>query len=118
MKTVKEFDFGEERARIDYVALFDGEVHIVESGVDFKGSQASAMANIRTNAKRRGMKIRIGKAGDNVAVQKVGVIETTPEAATDAPEEATEEAPAETAAKTTEESKTKTTAKRRTRKKS
>ena len=74
MKAVNDFAFRNrtpsgERQSYDWDTLLNGSIYELEAGQDFTGKQASMNVLIHTNAKKRGLKVRTGKNGDNIVLQ-------------------------------------------------
>lgn len=52
-----------------YDEWLDGQIRLLESGVDFKAKSASVAASIRATAKDRKMTVAIRPMGDDLAIQ-------------------------------------------------
>ncbi len=53
----------------DWDTLFDGQVRLLEKGVDFNCKVTSMRGNIYASARRRNLKVSLRIVGDNVAFQ-------------------------------------------------
>jgi hypothetical protein len=73
MKTLETFEFGGARSsKIDWDQVLDGGTYELVRGEDFIGAASAVLANSRLKAAERGLKLRTGKAGDNVVIQAYG----------------------------------------------
>ncbi|MEM2990168.1 MAG: hypothetical protein QXQ02_03185 [Halobacteria archaeon] len=71
MKVLPSYEFRVRTTKRDFSRMLDGKIYLLERGKDYTCKDVSLAGQVRLAAKRRGLRVKIGRHKDGVVVQAV-----------------------------------------------